>query len=44
MDWNTLIGALLVCITIWLVGAKVCRTICTYLARVINELKIKKHD
>lgn len=44
MDWNTLIGALLVCITIWLVGAKVCRTICAYLARVINELKIKKHD
>lgn len=43
MDWSSLLSALIVCLTIWLVGAKVCRTICTYLARVINELKNKKN-
>ena len=44
MDWSILIGTLIVCIVIWFVGAKVCRTICAYLARIINELKIKKYD
>lgn len=44
MDWNILIGALIVCVVIWFVGAKVCRTICAYLARIINELKIKRYD
>ena len=45
MNWIVyIISALLVCVTIWFVGAKICRTICAYLARIINELKIKKYD
>lgn len=44
MDWSLLIGTLIVCLTIWFVGAKICRTICAYLVKVINELKRNKHD